>query len=345
MKVTLIGPFPPPPSGTTLKNQVLLEALESVGVGVRVLNTLGSKVWLSMQLVLAILDMKSACIVISVSKNGRLVLIPYGWIATSLFKKKVVLMPCGGTMPEEISRMHGVIRWIYEGACTRFKAILVETKSMRERMLLNVPRANVAVQPNFRPRPTERVTRRRECGRVRVVYLGRLRERKGIFVLVDAIVKLVERDRLFVAVDFFGDFLAADKSTEARFMDAIRGRDYICYRGYLDSGDIAGTLSQYDILVFPTYFETEGFPGVLVDAAFAGLPVVATDIAHNSEIVEDGITGLLCRPNDAESLAQKIGLLVRDADIRRRLGESNWKISTAYDCTTAARKLVDVFRS
>ncbi|MGH7665085.1 MAG: glycosyltransferase family 4 protein [Gemmatimonadaceae bacterium] len=73
-----------------------------------------------------------------------------------------------------------------------------------------------------------------------------------------------------------------------------------------------------DLAVLPTY--REGFPNVPLEAAAMGLPVVATRVPGCIDAIEDGVTGLLVPPRDADSLADAIWRYARDAGLRRQHG-------------------------
>ena len=66
------------------------------------------------------------------------------------------------------------------------------------------------------------------------------------------------------------------------------------------------TLSKYDVMLFPTYWDGEGFPGIAIDAYISGLPIIASDWSMNKEVVEDGKTGFIIPVHDSVSLAGKM---------------------------------------
>ena len=76
--------------------------------------------------------------------------------------------------------------------------------------------------------------------------------------------------------------------------------------GYLDLKQTGNydLLSSYHVMLFPTYWKGEGFPGVLIDAFISGLPVIATDWAYNKEIVNHGETGFIIPTRDSEALTK-----------------------------------------
>jgi glycosyltransferase involved in cell wall biosynthesis len=83
--------------------------------------------------------------------------------------------------------------------------------------------------------------------------------------------------------------------------------------------DVGDLLAAADVLVHPT--RMDAFPTVLLEAAAAGLPVVATRVGGVPEIVQDGVTGTLVDPPpSAPAFAAALTPLVADADVRRRAG-------------------------
>jgi glycosyltransferase involved in cell wall biosynthesis len=94
--------------------------------------------------------------------------------------------------------------------------------------------------------------------------------------------------------------------------------------GVVFTGELPDTRPAYaamDIFVLPSA-QPEPFGGVVMEAMCMGLPVIATNVGGSLEQVADGETGFLIPPGDAEVLADKLELLLRDADLRKRLGEA-----------------------
>jgi glycosyltransferase involved in cell wall biosynthesis len=83
--------------------------------------------------------------------------------------------------------------------------------------------------------------------------------------------------------------------------------------------DMPAVLAGSSIIVLPTY--GEGLPKVLLEAAAAGRPVVATDVRGCREVVRPGVNGLLVPPRDSAALAHAIGRLLRSRDLRATLGQ------------------------
>ena len=80
-----------------------------------------------------------------------------------------------------------------------------------------------------------------------------------------------------------------------------------------------------DIFVFPTYYHNECFPLVLLEAMSYGLPCISTNEGAISEIIDDGTTGFVVEKNNPQRLAEKIELLIKDANLRKEMGYAGKK--------------------
>ncbi len=85
-------------------------------------------------------------------------------------------------------------------------------------------------------------------------------------------------------------------------------------------GDVPDLLAGMDVFVLSS--RTEGYSLALVEAAAAGLPIVATDVGGNAEIVAQDVTGLLVPAGDPQALARALEALSDDPGLRARMGEA-----------------------
>lgn len=145
---------------------------------------------------------------------------------------------------------------------------------------------------------------------------ARLSHEKGALPLVDALALLAGRGRDDVELDWIGAvdegsalFAAVESRLAAR---GLAGRWH--WRGRSD--DVAAELERHDALVVASLHE--GSANTLCEAMCAGLPVIGTDIADQRAILDDGAAGLLCRPDDAASLADAIERFLDQGAAERR---------------------------
>ena len=150
-----------------------------------------------------------------------------------------------------------------------------------------------------------------------VLYVGRLRTRKAVAVLLEAMASIGARRpdlRLVIA----GDGEQAEALRRRAAKSDLRGR--VEFAGALSREAIAERYRQAAVLCLPSIYE--GFPVTIVEAMAAGLPVVATRVAGVPEAVDHGTTGLLVDPEDAAALATAIERVIEDIDARRRMGRA-----------------------
>lgn len=96
--------------------------------------------------------------------------------------------------------------------------------------------------------------------------------------------------------------------------------DFVEYCGHLQPELIHETLSQYDVMLLPTHFYTEGLPGSVVDAYIAGIPVIVTEWKHSHEFVDDGKSGYIVPFEDGiQQMIDKVLLLEKDRELLRQM--------------------------
>lgn len=189
---------------------------------------------------------------------------------------------------------------------------------------LGVPSEKVRVIPNAVERADdagaeERVAFRRSLGLpddAKIVgYVGRLAKQKRVDVLVWAtqLLRQLTRDVYHVVV---GD------GPQRPYLEDL-ARHFTCddvtrFVGHRD--DARRLLPCFDLCWLASDFE--GQSNSLLEAMSAGLPVIASDIPANRELVEDGVTGYLVRPGDSVAFAQYADRLLADRGLARRLGET-----------------------
>jgi glycosyltransferase involved in cell wall biosynthesis len=98
-----------------------------------------------------------------------------------------------------------------------------------------------------------------------------------------------------------------------------------------EAQDVRAFIGNADCVVLPSY--REGVPRTLMEASAMGRPIVATDVPGCREVVENGVTGLLCEVKSADSLAQQLErLLLSSYTTRAEMGAAGRaKIAREFD--------------
>jgi glycosyltransferase involved in cell wall biosynthesis len=153
--------------------------------------------------------------------------------------------------------------------------------------------------------------------------LARLVPYKGVHHMIRA-TALVREERPAVRLVVAGGPAAEypGYADELRALIAELGlEESVELRGFTD--DVARVLSELTVFLNATYrdaqgYGSEGMPGSILEASWAGVPVVAHRIGGNVEAVRDGVTGTLVERPDPEALAEAIGRYLRDPALHQR---------------------------
>lgn len=114
--------------------------------------------------------------------------------------------------------------------------------------------------------------------------------------------------------------------------------DRVVFLGFVTEDEVIRELQDSDLFVLPSF--VEGLPVSAMEAMAVGVPVISTNIAGTSELIEDGKTGLLVRPSDSEAIADAIIRMINDYDFRLSAAElGRRKVVDEFDLETECAKL------
>lgn len=154
---------------------------------------------------------------------------------------------------------------------------------------------------------------------VKLIFAGRIVPEKGVDVLVKALEKIKDLDwRLEVC----GTGSSRDVMPVVRLARGLDVNDRIDWSGHCE--DVPERMARADVGVFPSVCR-ESFGLTILEAFSRRLPVVTTNNGAQREIVEDGRSGLLVPPADADALAAALRRLIADADLRRSMGDEGYR--------------------
>lgn len=150
--------------------------------------------------------------------------------------------------------------------------------------------------------------------------ISRLAELKGHIFIIEAIKELLKHNQNCKCI------IAGDGPLRESLTQEVKNlglEDKIIFLG--QRKDAEDLYLAMDVFVLKSTSK-EGLPLSLAEAASAGLPLIATAIGGNPEIVQDGVNGFIIPPKNSGTLAEKIEYLMRDPGTRKRMGENSRKI-------------------
>lgn len=174
---------------------------------------------------------------------------------------------------------------------------------------------------------------------VRILFLGRVGERKGVPQLIEALAQLPRDGSWTATIAGDGDL------SDAQAQIAGAGlTEMVSLPGWVGPAEVEQHLANADILTLPSF--DENLPMSVIEGMAAGLAVVATPVGATEEIVRDDETGLLVPPGDSNALAQALQSLVIDEARRKRLGAAARAYHAEHlEIEPYARRLAEIWRA
>lgn len=262
---------------------------------------------------LAILQMFRRCdmVLLMPGQRGLRVLLPFLLLLRSIHPRALHYLVVGGWLPGFLATRP----WLRQ-ALRRLDSLHVQSQRMVEQLQAFGFR-QVYLFPNFREFESA-PERPRSPGPLRLTFLSRVIPEKGVQSAVEAVCAL-NRDRGpgAVTLDIYGP---VPESLREWFAGLIRDADPgVVWHGPLPQSQVVDTLADYEALLFPTWYEGEGFPGVIVEAYGAGVPVLATNWQDNAEVVAHERSGLLFPVRNDNALRAAIARLLDEPGLLERL--------------------------
>lgn len=256
---------------------------------------------------------------------------PISYLVAKLFRKPLIIRKFGGTDYNELGAFS---RTLAKFSVRHADIYLAETLGLVDQAR-SEGLANAHWYPNNRPRSSASEWSQSVRGRCRrFVFVGHVCERKGIRELIEASGKL----HLDEPVDIYGPLHDGLKETD------LAGNAHLRYRGEIDSQEVVRRLAEYDALVLPTRHAGEGYPGVILEAYLAGIPVICTRWRYLSEIVDDS-SGLLVTPGDSTDLQAAMARLLRDTELYQVLCKGARAKAKAFSSEDWAVRFVEYCRA
>ncbi len=179
-----------------------------------------------------------------------------------------------------------------------------------------------------------------------VLSVGRLVEKKGMEYLIEAFARIAG-EAPEVRLEIAGDGplrrplerLTSERGVSAR----------VTFYGSLPHREVAALMQRSSIICQPSVTaangDSEGLPTVVLEAAATGKPLIGTRHSGIPEIIADGTTGFLVPERDVAALADRLLILIKSAELRRKLGEAGRKrIEREFDLRKQAKRLEEIYR-
>lgn len=227
-----------------------------------------------------------------------------------------------------------VSRWL--GDATVPDHFVAPSRFLRGKMLEHeiVPSDRITTVPNFVD-PNDFQPARGDGEHL--IYVGRLREVKGVGTLVDAVASLSDVPLLVVGT-------GPDRETLERRVE-LKGLSHVHFLGFKDGDELHDLVRRSMAVVVPSELY-ENCPMVVLEAMALGRAVVGSDMGGIPEIITDGTDGLLFEPGDADALRRRLEWVVDRPSEATRMGRAGRrKVERTFDPDSHYRRLAGIYEN
>lgn len=194
----------------------------------------------------------------------------------------------------------------------KMAGIFVESHEMVD-VMQKCGLSNVHYCPNFK-NITHIPDINKAAGQMRFVFLSRIIPEKGCSMILNCVEKLnkvIDHEKFDVT--FYGPIDSEYKETFYRCINSLPNANYA---GFLDLTKKEGydELAKYSVMLFPTWWPSEGFPGIVIDAYISGLPVIASDWNFNKELIDES-TGWIIPAKNEDALYESMHSVLHSKNV------------------------------
>lgn len=153
---------------------------------------------------------------------------------------------------------------------------------------------------------------------IKLVFMARVHPLKGVDLLFELDKALKKAGIHNAIIDIYGPLF---KPYENEFLSKIDNSS-VKYCGIIEPADIYNVLQKYDLMLFPTKYYTEGFPGTILDSYISGVPVIATKWLNAEEFIDDNETGYIVNFDNDHHFINKVIQVCKNPNMLYSLREN-----------------------
>lgn len=268
--------------------------------------------------------------VFDVGAHGNLkYLFPIIYLICLIFNKNINFVAVGGWLYEFLKN-----KPFHRYLLSKVNNIFVQTQNLNT-CLKKYNFKNIVLLNNFRLFTSENINIK-SSSKTKIIFMARVHEMKGvntIFQLSDVLKNLGHND---IEIDIYGPIHDGYKKTFLESLD----NSLVSYGGIVEPCNVYLVLEKYDFMIFPTKYYTEGFPGSILDAYIAGIPVIASNWLNAHEFIVDENTGYIVEFDNPTAFIDKVIWLIQNPEKLAKLQANIIEFRKQYSSDVAWETLV-----
>ena len=241
---------------------------------------------------------------------------PILFLISRLFKKKIVSRCFGGSLDLHYKRANRLWRKIFDNTILKSEVMFLQTKYLIN-YFSNFKNTNLLHLPTTRKKNLYFKNKSNKARKF--LFIGRLSREKGIYDLNDTLNMNID-----ITIDMYGSI---ENDID---IDTFNKNQSLNYVGKFYNDKVYEIMNNYDMLILPTYYEGEGYPGAIIEAFNSHLPIITTKWRAIPEIV-DSSCGILVKINSPIEIKNAIIKIYEDENFYKKLKNGSKLNSEFYN--------------
>ncbi len=263
------------------------------------------------------------------SSRGIIYTLPFYLFLSKLSDNKLIIRVFGGNFDKILSSNY-FSRFIGKYFLTKIDALLLQTINLVGGFK---DISNVIWYPTTRS--IKGKPKRNLNSKISFGFVGHITIDKGVDLIIDYATYCEEPEN--VEFNFFG------ASNDVGLIEKLAKLENCNYKGKVSSLDLIEEYKVMDVLLLPTTYKGEGYPGVIIEAFQSGVPVIASNWMAIPELVKDNYNGFLVEPGSYLGLKEAIEKIRCQSINYCRLSQSAFDTGMQYTQTSAVKRLKNIF--
>jgi D-inositol-3-phosphate glycosyltransferase len=184
-----------------------------------------------------------------------------------------------------------------------------------------------------------------------LLFVGRIEPLKGVDTLIRAIAQM-QQSGVAIQNPHYLAVIGGDPSASTRDMNSEMARlkklsvelgleDLVLFLGKRSQSSLPYYYSAAEVLIMPSHYESFGM--VALEAMACGTPVVASQVGGLAFLIQDGVTGYVVPGGDYMALSERLGRLISQPELRRRLGEQASAYARDYSWENISERVAALY--
>jgi glycosyltransferase involved in cell wall biosynthesis len=259
-------------------------------------------------------------------------------LAKYVFRRKVLYHCHGSEIKNFYRNSNSLFKWIIQHFISHVDLLICLSKHWEEFFRENFKVRNIIVLENIVEPASEKKQLRKITLPLKVLYLGYIGNRKGIFDLLDVLREHREsfEGQMELIVGGNGEIKRLEDYLNTHNLHSL-----VKYEGWVAGEKKQRLLAESDVFILPSY--NEGLPLSILEAMSYNMPIISTPVGGITEIVLDNVNGFIVNPGDKFAIYDRLKKIVESPEIIQDMGKESGKLVVPYYAESVIPKLESIY--